>query len=412
VPFCFSLLSPQLLQGQSLYGLSSLDVNIVFRCATAYISQSPYLIGLDSTLSNSLMLDRLRIVYLRYTAHKNTDAIMFTQRKGFDYLSLPPELRNKVMESALAPGDVYVRPPKPAAESTWKAAKKAISSLLNVEGFLFLLEAFFCAGIHGIVPFIVLGGWVLVEVWHSSPGAAVLWFCAFTAFPLINCLLSYWAYEFLIRRMSRQEVMDYHCNSQSDPHYNQSSQDESLTGKQLPKPSYYKPPGHQLLSACKQTQEEGHRLFYETNTFHLPPGPVEHTQEWLNKLSSEHKKMINSVSITLSSADLTPGMLADLDECRRRALRQPGFDERDFLWIVCDKIWEKAWMPKLRLLRQWGTLNEVHVRGLDHNFTVKANQLLSADCRYQYSFIKERVWSELFGSVRHRGWRYAKSRLM
>ena len=68
-------------------------------------------------------------------------------------------------------------------------------------------------------------------------------------------------------------------------------------------------PGFQLLAACKQTHREGERLFYQTNTFHLPVGSSEVTLRWLNTLRPEHRDMIESVCIYYTLADLTSPIL-------------------------------------------------------------------------------------------------------
>ncbi len=45
------------------------------------------------------------------------------------------------------------------------------------------------------------------------------------------------------------------------------------------KPPLRRGPGLQLLVTCKQVYRECLEIFYSSNTFVLPPGPVEHTKE-------------------------------------------------------------------------------------------------------------------------------------
>lgn len=72
------------------------------------------------------------------------------------------------------------------------------------------------------------------------------------------------------------------------------------------------PPGIQLLATCNKAYNEGHELFYSSNTFHLPPTM---TFEWSNELQAKHKAMVKRISITLGLEELT---VSTLDKTRAR----------------------------------------------------------------------------------------------
>lgn len=68
------------------------------------------------------------------------------------------------------------------------------------------------------------------------------------------------------------------------------------------------PPGFQLLATCKQACAEGHAVFYSSNVFYLPPGPLEETHRCWQTLQPQHRAMIKKVGILMSLKDLTPAV--------------------------------------------------------------------------------------------------------
>ncbi len=81
------------------------------------------------------------------------------------------------------------------------------------------------------------------------------------------------------------------------------------------------PDGFQLLATCKQACAEGHTIFYSSNTFHFPPGPLDNTHRALKTLQPQHHAMIKSVGIRMHLEDLTLAVFEDIHfEMRGRYL--------------------------------------------------------------------------------------------
>ena len=62
--------------------------------------------------------------------------------------------------------------------------------------------------------------------------------------------------------------------------------------------------GFQLLATCQQAYEEGHKLYYASNIFHLPPGPFVHTLNILQSIQPMHLDLIKKFVIDLNFVDL------------------------------------------------------------------------------------------------------------
>ena len=104
-------------------------------------------------------------------------------------------------------------------------------------------------------------------------------------------------------------------------------------------------PGFQLLATCKQAYNEGHHMFYANNTFHLPPGPVNNIDGWYPNLQPKHQKIIRTICIDLSLADLTCGGM-DAVECSAWSRRGGRPDNND------GQVWSFEAMYQLEL-RVW-----------------------------------------------------------
>lgn len=74
------------------------------------------------------------------------------------------------------------------------------------------------------------------------------------------------------------------------------------------------PPGIQLLATCQQAYDEGHNMYYSSNIFHLPPGPLDVTKALFDKFLPKHVALIRHISFRASSMDMTPAMLEQVDE--------------------------------------------------------------------------------------------------
>lgn len=66
---------------------------------------------------------------------------------------------------------------------------------------------------------------------------------------------------------------------------------------------------YHFLATCKQARKEGSATFYSQNTFHLPPGPVANTEEWLQSLRPEDVAVLDLMGLDFSLLDLEPRML-------------------------------------------------------------------------------------------------------
>ena len=72
-------------------------------------------------------------------------------------------------------------------------------------------------------------------------------------------------------------------------------------------------PRCQVLATCRQLYQEGHVPFYSQNVFHLAPGPLSASWDYIKRLDSRHQDLINKVSVDLSIMDLTPAVLEGIE---------------------------------------------------------------------------------------------------
>ena len=89
------------------------------------------------------------------------------------------------------------------------------------------------------------------------------------------------------------------------------------------------PPGIQLLATCKQAYEEGHRMYYSGNMFHLPPGPLKVTDTLFEMFQPNNVALIRRVSFRASSMDLTPAPIVLIEQASQIQGRpSPSTDRR------------------------------------------------------------------------------------
>ena len=65
-------------------------------------------------------------------------------------------------------------------------------------------------------------------------------------------------------------------------------------------------PGLQFLATCKQACAEGFKVFFSTNNFFLPYGPMENTSRCFKELNPEHQSTIKGLGLMFGVQDLTP----------------------------------------------------------------------------------------------------------
>ena len=73
-------------------------------------------------------------------------------------------------------------------------------------------------------------------------------------------------------------------------------------------------PGCQLLATCRQAYLEGCESFYSFNTFHLPRGRLSTSIKYFASLKSEHQCLISRFCIDFSILDLTPSVMARIEQ--------------------------------------------------------------------------------------------------
>ena len=131
--------------------------------------------------------------------------------------------------------------------------------------------------------------------------------------------------------------------------------------REVPKPPSL--PGFQILATCKAIYGQYHERFYSSNTFFLPPGPLDETlKHFFKHLQPEHVNMISRVGITLSLEDLTPAGFKEVEtfmsQVRRRSLScRAGGEWADTVHLHLLHIWYE----KLAFLRKTKGLETVKV---------------------------------------------------
>lgn len=184
--------------------------------------------------------------------------------------------------------------------------------------------------------------------------------------------------------------------------------------------------GFQLLMTCKAAYRDGYRIFYSSNTFHLPPGSASDLENWFGTLKPEHRCLIKSVCLTFSIKDITPNVLKEMEKkwlwdipVKTRRLEQRVVFE--VAYALCWRYWQDKidWVKKLEgiervvLLCVNGEVGEWESgsgrvvfegegwRGLD----VKVEREVMDRAR-------ERVKEELEALVEEVGWKAARKALM
>ena len=65
-------------------------------------------------------------------------------------------------------------------------------------------------------------------------------------------------------------------------------------------------PGLQFLATCKQACAEGFKVFFSTNIFFLPYGPIENTSRCFKEINPDHQLRIQGLGLMFGVQDLTP----------------------------------------------------------------------------------------------------------
>ena len=191
---------------------------------------------------------------------------------------------------------------------------------------------------------------------------------------------------------------------------------ESSTRIPDPKAKIAPQSGIQLLATCRKAYEEGHALFYGSNTFHLPPIM---TFDWADSLQAKHKDMIKRVSTTLGLDELTADMISQIE---RNGPHPAGIMDRRIptpVQAMLDKIWE----TKMGKIAAWTSLQELELRSYNrmvvlqhHDIVAAMNKKMSACHESQYPGYSDPcypttrwpricVWASLFLLVHRVDWK-------
>ena len=107
-------------------------------------------------------------------------------------------------------------------------------------------------------------------------------------------------------------------------------------------------------------------MFFADNTFHLPPGPVEHSIAWMNSIHPMNSSTITSISLDLSSKDMTPIELEKASYCAIKLSEHPAYGKalglqewNAFIELHLTALWER----KISFLEQWGQVSQISLPG-------------------------------------------------
>ena len=124
--------------------------------------------------------------------------------------------------------------------------------------------------------------------------------------------------------------------------------------------------GVQLIATCRQAYNEGHALFYSSNTFHLP---ATETFEWSDRLQPKHKYLIKRISITIGPNELDASMISHIKETYIFRISNPS-EFRDEPEGVLEAHYNtieqavlntlgKAWNSKMMHMAAWSSLEDI-----------------------------------------------------
>lgn len=264
-----------------------------------------------------------------------------------EYFSLPGEIRNQIMQYALAPGEIYLDDPakqKTQTEQALEGMRQLVSSFLRyVPGSAHLpqgIPELFAPQLVALAP----GFYVCLQS------------AAYTvdAIDTAHIYLSRWLSRYAMKQSLRQNTTGPIIEKVLE-----------WLDKRFPKPirGCNSPPVPQLLATCKQAYHEGHTLYYTGNIFFLPRGPTWHTRHYFKNLQQQHKISLKSIGICFGFGDLTNEDFRDV-ESRIRA--------SDGYWLSTNfngTLWAKYIAPlamqsfsrKLVFIRSFTTLEYVRI---------------------------------------------------
>ena len=133
--------------------------------------------------------------------------------------------------------------------------------------------------------------------------------------------------------------------------------------------------GVQLIATCRQAYDEGHALFYSSNTFHLP---ATMTFEWSDRLQTKHKCFIKRIGITVGPNELDASVISEIDRTYKNLISQK-FDVYPIQKAVSGTL-ENVWNSKMRRIAVWSSLEEITL------CLFKETDTLNIPPRHKYKF--------------------------
>ncbi len=142
-------------------------------------------------------------------------------------------------------------------------------------------------------------------------------------------------------------------------------------------------PGFGLMAMGILLYQKGYPLFYGQNTFHLSPGPLALSISYFSRLRPRHRKLIKSIAVTFTIADLTiegfqevQSELKEQPRLRNVKLRDMCREEQLVMWgrssiSVLDSIWRQ----KLKWLLTWPHLDHVTLCGPTWDLLVRGEDM-------------------------------------
>lgn len=136
-------------------------------------------------------------------------------------------------------------------------------------------------------------------------------------------------------------------------------------------------PGFQVLSTCKLVYGANHEMFYSSNTFFLPPGPLEETlHHFSNTLQAEHVNMITRVGVTLGIQDLTPPVFKQAQDIMSYNLQRLPSDQVGRAWgVAVQAHLSDIWQRKLAFLNSTWRLKTIKLVTDDASLMVDGSTL-------------------------------------
>ena len=156
-------------------------------------------------------------------------------------------------------------------------------------------------------------------------------------------------------------------------------------------------PGIQLIATCRQAYHEGHRLFYSSNTFHLPPTM---TFEWPDRLQAKHKAMIKRISITIGLDELIPEMLHEFESSMPVDVgKMVGQMSGDQLAGPVARVLLYGWISKFRYIAAWSSLEEIELHSFGHTKVLRHDEIV-ANLGQKWTWRTDPYWYKVLGRAR------------